>query len=68
MLKRVFDIEMQPCQNCADGELKNIAAILERLVIEKILTHLGLDPQLLPKGRAREAGQDRRRLSRAGRH
>jgi len=35
-----------------------IAAILERPVIEKILTHLGLDPQPPPRGRAREAGQD----------
>lgn len=34
------------------------AAILERLVIEKILTHLELDPQPPPKGRARETGQD----------
>jgi len=30
------------------GELKIIAAILERPVIEKILTHLGLDPQPPP--------------------
>ena len=29
-----------------------------RPVIEKILTHLGLDPQPPPRGRAREAGQD----------
>jgi hypothetical protein len=35
---------------------KIIAAILERPVIEKILAHLGLDPQPPPKGRAREAG------------
>jgi len=27
-------------------------------VIEKILTHLGLDPQPPPRGRAREARQD----------
>ena len=33
-----------------------IAAILERPVIEKILAHLGLDPQPPPKGRVREAG------------
>jgi hypothetical protein len=31
---------------------------MERPVIEKILTHLGLDPQPPPKGRAFEAGQD----------
>jgi hypothetical protein len=36
---------MQHCPNCGAGELKIIAAILERPVIEKILTHLGLDPQ-----------------------
>ena len=58
LLKRVFDIDMQRCPSCGGGELKIIAAILERPVIEKILTHLGLDPQPPPKGRAREAGHD----------
>ncbi|MCU0921721.1 MAG: transposase [Burkholderiaceae bacterium] len=58
LLKRVFDIDMQHCPNCGAGELKIIAAILERAVIEKILSHLGLDPQPPPRGRAREAGQD----------
>ena len=58
LLKRVFDIDMQHCPNCGDEELKIIAAILERPVIEKILTHLGLDPQPPPRGRACEAGQD----------
>ena len=43
------------CPNCG-GELRIIAAILEPPVIEKILAHLGLDPQLPPKGRVREAG------------
>jgi hypothetical protein len=33
-LKRVFDIDMQRCPNCGGGELKIIAAILERPVIE----------------------------------
>jgi hypothetical protein len=47
-----------PRPNCGGGELRIIAAILERPVIEKILTHLGLDPQPPPKGRAREAAQD----------
>ena len=45
MLKRVFDIDTERCPNCGDGELKIIAAILERPAIEKILSHLGLDPQ-----------------------
>jgi len=49
---------MEHCPNCGGGELKFIAAILERPVIQKILDHLGLDPQPPPKGRAREAGQD----------
>jgi hypothetical protein len=34
------------------------ASVPWRPVVEKILTHLGLDPQPPPKGRAREAGQD----------
>ena len=55
-LKRVFDIDMQRCPNCGAGELKIIAAIQERPVIERILSHLGLDPQPPPKGRVREAG------------
>jgi hypothetical protein len=56
LLKRVFDIDMQHCPNCGSGELKTIAVILDRPVIEKILTHLGLDPQPRPRERAREAG------------
>ena len=55
LLKRVFDIDMQHCPNCGNGELKIIEAIFERPVIEKILSHLGLDPQPPPKARAREA-------------
>jgi hypothetical protein len=50
----VFDIDMQHCPNCGAGELKIIAAILERPVIQKILHHLGLDPQPPPKGPARQ--------------
>jgi hypothetical protein len=44
LLKRVFDIDMQHCPNCGGVELKIIAAILERPVVEKILTDLGLQP------------------------
>jgi hypothetical protein len=54
LLKRVFD--MQHCPNCGAGELRIIAAILERPVIEKILSQLGLAPQPPPKGRVREPG------------
>jgi hypothetical protein len=59
---------MQHCPNCGGEEHKIIAAILERPVIEKILTHLGLDPQPPPRGWAREAGQAESHLSCAGRH
>jgi Putative transposase len=58
LLKRVFDLDMQHCPNCGAGELKIIAAILERPPVEKILTHLGLDPQPPPRGRARKVWQD----------
>jgi hypothetical protein len=40
--------------SCGGGEVKIIAAILRRPVIERILIHLGLDPQPPPKGQARE--------------
>jgi hypothetical protein len=54
LLKRVFDIDMQHCPNCGRGELKINAAILERPVIEKILTHLGQDPQPPPQPPSRQ--------------
>ncbi len=40
-LKQVFEIVLEHCANCAGG-LKIIAAILEQPLIEKTLTHLGL--------------------------
>ena len=58
LLESVFDIDMKRCPNCGAGELKIIAVILERPVTGKILTHVGLDPQPPPRGRACEAGQD----------
>ncbi len=39
---RLFDIDMRHRPNCGAGQLKIIAAILERPMIEKILMHLGL--------------------------
>ena len=52
LLKRVFDLDLQRCPNCG-GELKVIAAILEPPVIEKILTHLGLQARAPPRAPAR---------------
>jgi hypothetical protein len=48
---------MQHCPSRGVGELEIIAAMLDWPVIEKILTHLGLDPQPPPKAPAREAGR-----------
>ncbi len=52
LLKRVFSIDLEHCPNCG-GELKIIAAILEAPVIEKILTHLGLEARAPPRASAR---------------
>jgi len=48
----VIEIELEHCPNCG-GELKIIAAILQALVIEKILTHLGLQARAPPRSPAR---------------
>jgi hypothetical protein len=52
LLKRVFDLDLEHCPNCG-GELKFIAAILGQPVIEKILTHLGLQARAPPRAPAR---------------
>jgi hypothetical protein len=52
LLMRVFDLDLEHCPNCG-GELKIIAAILETPVIEKILTHLGLQARAPPRAPAR---------------
>ena len=51
LLKRVFDIDIEQCQ--CGGKLKLIAIIEEPTVIEKILKHIGLDPQPPPGAAAR---------------
>ena len=57
LLKRVFALDLEHCPNCG-GELKIIAAIMEASVIEKILTHLGLQARAPCKGpRAPARGQ-----------
>jgi hypothetical protein len=55
LLERVFDLDLQHCPHCDGGGLGIIATILERPVIERILTHLGLDAQPPPRGRERAA-------------
>jgi hypothetical protein len=52
LLERVFDLDLEHCPNCG-GELNIIAPILEQPVIEKILTHLGLQARVPPRAPAR---------------
>ena len=54
LLMRVFDfdLDLEHCPNCG-GELKIIAAILEQPVIEKILSHMGLQARAPPRAPAR---------------
>lgn len=50
--KHVFDIDMEHCE--CGGKLKLIAVIEEPAVIEKILMHIGPDPQPPPLALARK--------------
>ena len=49
----MLEIDLEPCPNCG-GELKIIVAILKSAVIERILTHLGLQARAPPQAPARE--------------
>jgi hypothetical protein len=51
MLKRVYDIDVERC--ACGGKLQLIAVIEAPAVIEKILKHIGLDPQPPPRAKAR---------------
>jgi len=46
------EIDLELCPNCG-GELKIVAAILEAPVIDRILTHLGLQARAPPRAPAR---------------
>jgi hypothetical protein len=52
LLKRVFDLDLEHCPNCG-GELRIIAAILEQPVIERTLSHMGLQTRAPPRSPAR---------------
>ncbi len=53
LLKPVFELDLEHCQSCG-GELKIIAAIQKAPVIERILTHLGLQARAPPWAAVRE--------------
>jgi hypothetical protein len=57
LLKRVFQIDLTNCPDCG-GALTFVAAIMERGVVERILTHLGLpsSPPMLHPPRAPPQG------------
>jgi len=57
LLKRVFDIDVTSCFSCR-GEVKVIAAILERAVIVQIISHLKLptEPPRISAARAPPQG------------
>ena len=46
-LKRVFNIDIEVCSECG-GKVKIIASIKDPLVIDQILTHLGLIDDVIP--------------------
>ena len=55
LLKRVFEIDIEHCPHCG-GNMKIIAAILERAAITKILNHLGLPARAPPRSPAKVQG------------
>ena len=55
LLKRVFEIDIEHCPHCG-GNMKIIAAILERAAITKILNHLGLPARAPPRLPAKVQG------------
>jgi hypothetical protein len=52
LLKRVFNLDLTHCPQCG-GELRIVAAILQRQAIKKILNPLGLEAQPPPRAPAR---------------
>lgn len=57
LLKRVFQIDMENCRHCG-GEMKTLAAIMDRFTIEKILKHVGLPHKPPDIARSRYAVQE----------
>jgi hypothetical protein len=49
----VFDLDLGRCPNCG-AQHKIIAVILEQPLIEKVLTHMGLQASAPPRAPARD--------------
>ena len=52
-MRRSFGIDMNACPNCNSENFKVVAVIEDYKVIEKILTHIGLQPRAPPITTAR---------------
>ena len=57
LLKKVFGIDVDSCHACGSKNVKIIAAILKREVIVKILTHVGIPPDIPEVAAARAPPQ-----------
>jgi len=57
LLARVFAVDVLKCPVCGSRR-RWISAITEREVIVRILSHLGLDPELPPPAPARPPPQE----------
>ena len=58
LLRKVFGIDVQSCHACGGNNVKIVAAIMERAVIVKILTHIGITPDIPVVAAARAPPQD----------
>jgi hypothetical protein len=53
-----FILKRGPGSSCGNGTYEIIVDFVEQPIIEKILTHQGLNPHPPSRRRARDAGQD----------
>jgi hypothetical protein len=56
LLSRVFKVDVLQCENCG-GRMTVLAFLTERVVVKKILEHLGLPATGPPRAPARGAAQ-----------
>lgn len=57
LLRKVFGIDVESCHACGGKNVKIVAAIMTKSVIEKILNHIGLPPDIPEVAAARAPPQ-----------
>lgn len=57
LLRKVFGIDVESCHVCSGKNVKIVAAIMTKSVIEKILNHIGLPPNIPEVAAARAPPQ-----------